>query len=586
MYCNPMNLPYKFQYFKMKHKKDMKQKKPHKLSSLHREAADPSIIFHNDTYWLFASMSEGFWYSKDLITWDYQETPNLPNTDYAPDIRLIDDYFYYCASKKDNDCSIYRTKDPLKGEWEIISTPFPFWDPHLYQDDDGRVYFYWGCSNKTPIYGVEMNRETMMPLGEPVELYNHNTTTHGWERIGENNHGLTSFSDKLMRLIIGKDPYIEGAWMTKHKGKYYLQYAAPGTNWNIYGDGVYEADHPLGPYTYAAHNPFSFKPGGFITGAGHGSTFEDAYGNLWHTSSMCVCINHMFERRLGLFPAGIDEDGILYCNTNFADYPTPVPTKEWNPITDAKPQWMLLSYKKPVTVSSSLEKHLSEYAVNENIKNYWSAKGNKDEWIQIDLEKELPVHAVQLNFSEHNCRADLSKNYTFTGEQEYMARALVTPEQTYQYVVEGSVDGSTWTTIKDYSQNTVDHPHEFITFEEEIHVRYLKITCKQMPFNGNFAMSGFRVFGTGLGNAPKQASNIIAKRTSDLDCTITWNKQSDATGYNIRWGIAPDKLYNSWLIYDDSKLDLGALNKGTDYYIAVDAFNVNGITEGTPIPLS
>lgn len=32
------------------------------------------------------------------------------------------------------------------------------------------------------------------------------------------------------------------------------------------------ADHPMGPYTYQKHNFISYKPGGYINGAGHGST--------------------------------------------------------------------------------------------------------------------------------------------------------------------------------------------------------------------------------------------------------------------------------------------------------------------------
>ena len=57
--------------------------------------------------------------------------------------------------------------------------------------------------------------------------------------------------------------------MTKYNGKYYLQYAAPGTEFNVYADGVYEGDSPLGPFHLAKNNPYSFQPGGFITGAGH-----------------------------------------------------------------------------------------------------------------------------------------------------------------------------------------------------------------------------------------------------------------------------------------------------------------------------
>ena len=33
-------------------------------------------------------------------------------------------------------------------------------------------------------------------------------------------------------------PFIEGSWMKKYNGKYYLQYGAPGTEFSGYGDGV------------------------------------------------------------------------------------------------------------------------------------------------------------------------------------------------------------------------------------------------------------------------------------------------------------------------------------------------------------
>ena len=45
--------------------------------------------------------------------------------------------------------------------------------------------------------------------------------------------------------------------MTKHNGKYYLQYASPATQFNTYCDGVYVADAPLGPFTLQQSNPFS-----------------------------------------------------------------------------------------------------------------------------------------------------------------------------------------------------------------------------------------------------------------------------------------------------------------------------------------
>ena len=109
-----------------------------------------------------------------------------------------------------------------------------------------------------------------------------------------------------------------------------------------------------------ASNPFSAKPGGFITGAGHGSTIADTYGNWWHASTMRISVNYDFERRVGLFPAGFDKDGVLYCNQNFADYPHRIPADNFDAASQ-QPEWMLLSYKKPVTASSTAENSSPEW---------------------------------------------------------------------------------------------------------------------------------------------------------------------------------------------------------------------------------
>ena len=47
----------------------------------------------------------------------------------------------------------------------------------------------------------------------------------------------------------------------------------------------------------------------------------------------------------------------------------------------------------------------------------------------------------------------------------------------------------------------------------------------------------------------------------------------------IRYGISQDKLYHSYLAYDTKKR-IGALVDGESYYVRVDTFNENGITEG------
>lgn len=68
-----------------------------------------------------------------------------------------------------------------------------------------------------------------------------------------------------------------------------------------------------------------------------------------------------------------------------------------------------------------------------------------------------------------------------------------------------------------------------------------------------------------------------------MNALVQWQPlaEMDAQGCNIRYGIAPDKLYQSWLVYGVKELDLSTLMAGQDYYLRVDSFNENGITEGS-----
>src|SRR5207249_11735032 len=146
--------------------------------------------------------------------------------------------------------------------------------------------------NFSPLYGIELDYAKQLnyrgTAHEWIALY---PEQHGWERFGRDHRDTIK-------------PFIEGATMTKHRGKYYLQYAAPGTEYNVYANGTYVGDSPLGPFTYAPYNPIAYKPGGFVRGAGHGNTFQDNFGNYWNTGTPWVAVNWNFERRIAMFPAG------------------------------------------------------------------------------------------------------------------------------------------------------------------------------------------------------------------------------------------------------------------------------------------
>jgi hypothetical protein len=56
-----------------------------------------------------------------------------------------------------------------------------------------------------------------------------------------------------------------------------------------------------------------------------------------------------------------------------------------------------------------------------------------------------------------------------------------------------------------------------------------------------------------------------------------------AQGYNVLWGIAPDKLYSSWMVYDANELFMKSLTVDQDYYFSIEAFNENGVSERTEV---
>jgi len=535
--CNPLDLAYRFQVRGW-------------AKECLREAADPSVVFFRDRYWLFASKSGGYWHSADLLAWAFVPTRVLPTEDYAPDVRVIGDAIWFTASRADIPCPVYRSRDPEADQWELLGEVPAHWDPNLFQDDDGRVYLYGGCSDKTPIWGVELDPRTLRDRGERKALIHADTATRGWERCGENNIGDAA-------------PWIEGAWMTKHAGRYYLQYAAPGTPLNIYADGVCVGDAPLGPFVPAAHNPFSLKPGGFITAAGHGSTFQDRFGNGWHISTMRISVKHIFERRIGLFPAGFDADGVLFCNTAFADYPMRIPSGPWDPWRDPFTGWMLLSYRKPVTASTAQPDHPAEFAVNEDIRTFWAAATREaGQWLRVDLGGACRVYAVQINFAEHAC-----SQYEREGEP-----------LRHGFRLEASPDGIAWRTLDDRERSREDTPHAYLELESPVEARFVRLTLLHMPGGGFPAVSGLRVFGNGGGAPPAAVTGLrAARRPADpRTADIAWDPVPGADGYVVHWGIAPDKLYSSWQVLDACRLELNALTAGVPAWVAVEAFNANG----------
>lgn len=554
-YCNPMNLDYGFTPI------------PNFSEwGRHRATADPVIVNFRGDYYLFSTNQWGYWWSSDLSNWNYISRRFLKpwhkvyDELCAPAVWSMGDTLYVYGSTHTKSFPIWMSTDPKNNQWKeaIDSFPLGAWDPAFLEDDDKRLYLYWGSSNLYPLYGIEVDRKTLQPIGEQKEMLHLDHQQYGWQRFGE-------YLDNTFL-----DPFMEGAWMTKHNNRYYLQYGAPGTEFSGYADGVVVSDSPLGPFKNQPHNPFSYKPGGYIRGAGHGATFKDNWNNYWHISTLVVGVKNNFERRNGLWPAGFDKDGVMYTNTVFGDYPHFLPDGPADHLKSRFTGWMLLNYNKPVQVSSTHGSYSANNAVDENVKTYWSAvSGTNKEWISSDLGEISTVNAIQINY------ADQDQDSAFLGK---------IPGIYHKYKLFHSNDGRKWTLLLDKSRNTKDVPHDYVELKTPVKARYIKLENHHVP-SGKFAISGFRVFGKGNGSLPDTVQNFMVLRTEKdkRSAWIKWKPVDNAYAYNIYTGVAPDKLYNCIMIHNANEYYFKAMDKSLPYYFQIEAINENGLSPRTSI---
>jgi hypothetical protein len=523
-----------------------------------RRTGEPIVVLHKDDYYLFISGGRGYWYSDNMRDWIFVEARNLPTG--CPSVVSRGDTLYFSGDKTQRD--LYASTDPKNGVWNKVATfEREYGDAAMFLDDDGRFYMYWGWSQIEPIRVVELDpNNNFKEIGEPVTCFFGNESVNGWERRRKDDLKFTVINTRP--YVREASPWIEGPWMIKHKGKYYLEYAAVGIEFSTYSHGIYVSDNPLGPFKYSLHNPLSFKPTGFIPGAGHGCTFKDKNGDFWVVVMFASFYGGRGRGEIGLFPAAIDAEGVLHSNTEFGDYPQYYPGIKENPVRNNFTGWMLLSQKKYAEASSTLEGYGVENAVDENVFTYWCASsGDPGEFMVIDLGKECEIHSLQVNFDQH----DASEEFTTSRRNER-----------YQsYIVQVSGDKNNWTTVIDKSNNTKEIRHDFTELTEAVKARYVKLTNVFTPGNGKFAVKDLRIFGNPEIAKFSKVDNVMIVRDQEdrRNATLLWQPVEGADGYVVRYGIEPNKLYNNYMVYDSYTLTIHSLHRDAEYYFMVEAFD-------------
>ena len=454
--------------------------------------ADPTVIRFEDRWYLFPSAGM-LWHSSDLVNWKHHPIEPF-DAGYAPTVVVAGEWLYLTASWDGS--AIWRSRHPL-GPWERTGNPgrdedgnetwltdhygrpVRWGDPCLFRDDDGELYCYcnlmrptrpedrhpWKLITQEGICAVRLRPDDPSTFAdEPRVVIQPDPARRPWERVGE-------FNQRADHLII------EGAWMNKISGRYFLQYSSNGTEYRNYAVGAFVSDHPLGPFVPQRRNPILIHRGGLINGCGHHSIVEGPRGTHWCFYTTLVRIHAPYERRIAMDPAGLDEHGELMV-AGPTETPQQSPGSRSSPEQENDSGWLPLSVNCPASSSSISPGRDAAYAVDNVIRTWWQASGpDVPQWIEVDLESEFTVRACRILFGDAGL--------------DYSASVLPGP---YGYRVWGSGDRQQWTMLCDEAENGEERHIAFNQWPAA-RARYVRLEIVRVPSGMTASVWEFTVFG-------------------------------------------------------------------------------------------
>lgn len=587
-FCNPLNLEYNLQAYTVKH--DVIT--PSDSGVPHwREAADPACLYFKGKYYLFASVSEAYWYSTDMVNWQILRTKDIPLDYWEPNLFVVGDELYYCHHRD----AIYKTADPINGKWTKVRERLGDTDSEgFFMVDNGMVYHAGVRYGYRGFYVRKFDPKLKLEeVGEVTPCYCVNNYEMASEVVNDKISRTSTFmmNPNAEKWHIGKTTG-EGLQFMKHNGTYFLQVAnSTGSAFYGYRDYVFTSRDPLGPWSFEKSNPVSYDPTGFCKGAGNSCVYSDQYGGYWRATTINAEKVWIWERRLAIYKSGFDADNVMYTDTYLGDLPQYAPREttaivKSHQLGDNLVGWMLLSYKKPVKASSYLPENEPGLALDEDMVTWWSAETGTSEWIEMDMEKVCTVNAIQVNFAE--------QDVFYRGNKELNC---------HRYIIAASIDGKNWKTVIDKKSARRDVPHDYIQLQDAVEARYLKLTVFEVPAGGKISVRGFRVFGNSNEKLPEMVKEMHLERlTDERYAKVSWDAAAGAQGYVVRYGVAPDKLYLATDVRDTTELPLTipmwkgylkqnpgrknsflGLTAGVEYFFTIDSFNERGITKGEKI---
>lgn len=474
-------------------------------------AGDVTVIEEGGKYYMYCT-GGGAWVSEDLVNWDFHAVAGVP---VAPDVVKYNGKFYLSGNNDnlfvaDNPLGPFKDLGPFSNTGPVENGWNGGFDTKIFIDDDNQPYLFWPGRGISGIYGVKLDPNDLTRfMDKPTHLFGFNPM-HAWERYGEMNEypGVA---------------WIEGPWIIKRNGIYYLEYSASGTQWKTYAEGYYTATSPLGPYSYAPNNPLLRKTEGLVTGTAHGSIVKGPDDNLWQFYTI-VLSNPPGGRRIGMDKVVFDDEGLM--SVTVTDTPQPAPlAKGKNLVAEAKadgniakanaegntakakteaakakaktvvPKIVPVTINKMKamnalsTVSSEQTGFPAAYAVDNYSGTIWKPTAeDKQPSITIELSPATRFDVVQF-FTVSSLRILFGN-----GEGRWFGFRAGSPLPVYKYMLEVSNDGKTFTKVLDKTNN--EKPKDTVYDEfEPINCRFVRLTVTEWPKDTQLGIIDFTVFG-------------------------------------------------------------------------------------------
>lgn len=444
----------------------------------YRSISDPSVLYENGKWYLYPSYGMAY-VSEDFATWKHVRT-NPYNMKYSPVVVPFRGRYLMTSHSH----GLYISDSPL-GDFEYIGdfikpdgTSFCPIDPALFVDDDGRLYLYcfimWDGIHKRTFssgsFGAELDGDDPRKLKTDLIKLNEFCSDNVWERFGEYNQDT----------LCG---WIEGQWMLKRNGRYYLVYASSGTEYSNYCMAAYYSDTgPLGGFILQKNNPVTKSNSKLISGAGHGCITEGPNGTLWAFYTIAVAHTHMYERLIGMDLIAINDDGELYAPHGITDTPQLAPGQADDPVKSNTSGLLPLTARQRARViaTSSSEGREPFYALDGTLTTYWRPD-SKDKHPVLTVDMQAPYFVSSARVIWRDIGLD------------YDNGALPGP---YRYIIEGKPDNDhdEWIVLVDAESNDTDLLVDYRTFEP-VSCESVRLKICGSPDKIEPAVIDFTVFG-------------------------------------------------------------------------------------------